>query len=1359
MIAAVALANILPKGIGKGLLPQPSRVGVVAQQMKVEQQKKALEEQKAAGNFKSQSIFRYKQANLPAMIAKNDAKDMRGRSLAPSKASSTTTETVGNLRVTKDSHGIVVNVTGGENRYYTRQSSGTSYAPNIMSTDVIVEPQEGDVITVWDGDVVYMRNMINLYTNASSWMKGTKEGNTITFAARQPVFFSDYYYATTSVSWGVMTDATLSPLDDMETISYTIDGNNLTLNTPEGDDKFIIGVFWDDDRIATGYCDEKTSLVLNESYDGASYQMVDLPEDAKVEEWYFNAVSHQTDGSSYPVKNTVINVAFVGNDVYVKNISTNLPEAWVKGVVSESGITFASGQYLGNDRNDLWFVGTNGVEPPVVEDVQASYDTENKVIALSNDYLVNGTHNTVYFVEWYSSVEFSAEKKSYPEPIITELTTTLPYLNTFNTEAEQDEAAIYDANDDNNTFYFNTDYDNNTTARYCYHYTHPADEYLVFPGVELKAGSTYNVSVEARCTYSNSERIEVVAGIVAKASQLNIEVIPATDVHNNEFETFSAPEFSVEEDGIYFLAVHAISDANKYYLDVNKFSIVENDYEAPALVSDLTVVADENAAKKATVSFVLPTQTRGGKILKSDLNVVVTCDGVEAYTDTKPAGSAVQCEVEVETDGMHTFAVTSNYNNHFSNEVSASVFVGEDYPSKVVNLDGVDRNDKVEITWDAPKTGTYGGPLNPNKLTFNVYPVNLIDWGSMKYPQVDKENPIVTGLKETNYTFDYETNVGEQDMTYFAVSALNDLGESETDYAYVLTGEAYKLPFHETFPNAYNIYWWERDCDDETYNTTGGAYIASYDDSFVFAYYGIENGWISGKTGKISLEGAKNPTVSFDYVSTTAAKITVIVTTPEGDTLARTFKAEETDEFIRVKMSLADFVGQPWIRLTIRGDFDESGAFSYTNVNVLDLCGVDFEATISAPESVTAGQNIEVAATVRNLAEEPNGAYVVKVYANDELVKEFEGVELPFFGFNTFTTKVPTSLFNIGETVVKVVVECADDERLANNEAAKMVDVVAPDVAPVENVDAKQVGDGVLVEWEMTKDLPVQFTEDFEKTVMFDQEVEDWTLVDADGATIGYLGSIYMPFTTASWFALDYADPSLSYYTSNNAHSGTKYMSTLYNNGGEQNDDWMISPELPGIAQTISFWARTYGTYGPETVEILYSTTDKELSSFISLDKQEVPNDLDYSTGQGVGVWYEYTYELPKGAKYFALRCISTNVYSLFVDDVNFIKFRPNPTGYNVYVDGELVGTAGADDRDFTCTDVFVGGSHKFDVTALYGDVESMPVGKEIEVSGVNSIHADSEPIEVYNLQGMRVTGKKLPAGVYIVNGEKVVKK
>ena len=51
-IAVVAFADGIPKGTSKRELPQPSRVGVVAQQVKEAQQKQALEEQKAATNVK-----------------------------------------------------------------------------------------------------------------------------------------------------------------------------------------------------------------------------------------------------------------------------------------------------------------------------------------------------------------------------------------------------------------------------------------------------------------------------------------------------------------------------------------------------------------------------------------------------------------------------------------------------------------------------------------------------------------------------------------------------------------------------------------------------------------------------------------------------------------------------------------------------------------------------------------------------------------------------------------------------------------------------------------------------------------------------------------------------------------------------------------------------------------------------------------------------------------------------------------------------------------------------------------------------------------------------------------------------------
>lgn len=44
------------------------------------------------------------------------------------------------------------------------------------------------------------------------------------------------------------------------------------------------------------------------------------------------------------------------------------------------------------------------------------------------------------------------------------------------------------------------------------------------------------------------------------------------------------------------------------------------------------------------------------------------------------------------------------------------------------------------------------------------------------------------------------------------------------------------------------------------------------------------------------------------------------------------------------------------------------------------------------------------------------------------------------------------------------------------------------------------------------------------------------------------------------------------------------------------------------------------------------------------------------------------------------------------------------------------------------------------------------------DTNGVNGIEADNENQTIYNLQGVKVNGKNVPAGVYIVNGKKVLK-
>lgn len=129
----------------------------------------------------------------------------------------------------------------------------------------------------------------------------------------------------------------------------------------------------------------------------------------------------------------------------------------------------------------------------------------------------------------------------------------------------------------------------------------------------------------------------------------------------------------------------------------------------------------------------------------------------------------------------------------------------------------------------------------------------------------------------------------------------------------------------------------------------------------------------------------------------------------------------------------------------------------------------------------------------------------------------------------------------------------------------------------------------------------------------------------------------------------------------------------------------------------------------------------------------------------------EYSVDLPEGAKYFAIRCVTTNQYMLKVDDITYLPVGAVSTlaltGYNVYRDGELVATtvepsfADADAAD---------GSHKYVVTAVYNRGESMPSNEvNADRSGIAGVvvGGDSEAV-YYNLQGQRVAN---PAkGIFI---------
>ena len=166
---------------------------------------------------------------------------------------------------------------------------------------------------------------------------------------------------------------------------------------------------------------------------------------------------------------------------------------------------------------------------------------------------------------------------------------------------------------------------------------------------------------------------------------------------------------------------------------------------------------------------------------------------------------------------------------------------------------------------------------------------------------------------------------------------------------------------------------------------------------------------------------------------------------------------------------------------------------------------------------------------------------------------------------------------------------------------------------------------------------------------------------------------------------------------------------------------------------------------------MLYSTTDAEVSSF------EVLDNLWLSATE----WTECNYTLPEGTKYFAIRHSSTDIFGLLLDDITFERSAMAPVGYNIYVDGEKVGSATDTAFDLSGIDL-TSGEHSVAVTAIYaGGVESSPATTVLDITtGIDVIALMGEPVDVYTTDGRLIrrqaTNLDGLKGMYMIGNKKV---
>ncbi len=968
-----------------------------------------------------------------------------------------------------------------------------------------------------------------------------------------------------------------------------------------------------------------------------------------------------------------------------------------------------------------------------------------------------------------------------------------PYENSFNVPEDLETFNIIDANGDGYSWQIE-----GGRAQMIYNKEIPMDDWMISPGLRLEGGKLYFVSFEAA---SNStafaEKLEVKWGAASSAEGMTEMLIEPTVLDSpiyREFGAYMAPE----TDGVYYVGLHGISDPDKYYLFVRNFKVGEAQTAGtPGAVTDLKVTPSPNGELEATVSFTVPSVGITGLPITSISKVTITRGNtVVKEFDSSEAKVGVKLEYKdvVPVGGTYEYAVQAFNEDGDGLIATASVFIGVGKPAapQDVVLKEEGNTGRVTISWLPVDKDYEGNPINPSKVKYVVYKYNGQDW-----------EPFTEELTTTSYTLQ-AVPVGQQGFVQYAVFAVTDGGQEGTVSEYRPVGKPYSS-VRETFADGRTHYLWG------VSYIEGGTWEISKDEDFTsiesadgdqgFACFSGEKvddtaGMLSGK---INLAAMKNPGFSFRTYN-------IFSDTPDNNEITLYIRESSAQEWTELRtvivndlnpgvpgwqnviVSLADYAGKT-IEVRIQPTVK---VYTYVLIDCISIDNhelVDLEArSISAPAFVPAGDKFDLTVSVANNGLTAVDDFTVELQADGITIDTQKGESLPSGGIKTMTFPCTMGVLAVDPVGYVAIVKADTDGVDTNNTTETFyVEPKLSTLPAVDDLKAETVSDGVSLTWsepDLTQ-APAEKTEfDFEDGDSFAMEYEGWTFVDVDNSPIGGFGEIDLPGiepgeTTAAFFVFDNSGDEFG--VGFDTHSGNMCLAAMFRYDDEQVDDWAISPELSGSRQTISFYARGYsGTYS-ETMEFYYSTGSTNPADFIQIGDaiEGLPR-----------TWDLYEFDVPAGAKYFAIRSCATAGFMLMLDDFTFEQAGSKPmelsiVGYDVYRNGvkltseptaecEYVDTTAVADTTYSYVVVtvyeegFSGASNVASndtnsVASISGEAVSVIAGKgTITVKG-----ASGEMLSVASVDGRIVAHRvasevetvSLPAGVYTVMvGDKAVK-
>ncbi|MCM1006166.1 MAG: choice-of-anchor J domain-containing protein [Prevotella sp.] len=884
-------------------------------------------------------------------------------------------------------------------------------------------------------------------------------------------------------------------------------------------------------------------------------------------------------------------------------------------------------------------------------------------------------------------------------------------MNEFATETDFNHFTSIDGNKDGIEWTY-VNHGNNGWARMSFNADKQMDDWLISAPVRLEVGKSYYVSIEAASNgASYPERFELKLGKEPTAESMTKTIMSATEVTDTQIKEFGEYVY-VTSPGIYYIGLHGISNPGMYHLDVFKFSVSEPIMGmAPGTVENLVAIPGENGALTATLKFTAPQVTFNGNVLESIEKIEISRNSEVVKTIANPTpGDEIQVVDEVNVSGTYNYSVRAYNSSGVGNPVETSLYIGVDYPaapSAIAVNESKTNPGEVTISWSAVNADINGNNLN--NVTYNVYDCS----GSVA-------QPLATGISATEYT--YRAISAGQKFFQYAVEAVSERGTLEESVIYstlIPVGKAYD-GYMESFADCKLSYvlgvttsigggkW-------TMYNDTKFKDVKSYDnDNGFFDLEGQYAGCAQGfYTGKISLEQIESSILSFymyrfsdtdaNTLTISAREVGELNYTELGKTVANTLPANGWN---RVLIDLSEYDGKE-IQLMFDGVIKSYTNLPIDNIKVGSIVNHDLAINaISAPQRVNAGAQYEVSVDVANYGTLTASGWKINLYADDALLNSISGPEIAPGQSTSVSLTCTMSPIAVEAVNHHAELEYAADEADANNVSETItvypIENLLPAVTDLKGKAISQSSNELTwSEPDMSAGVCEPVYNNFEDGESYADFYKDWIFLDMDESPIGGFNDVEYPIsvgTTQSFWIHDSSYIDGIYNEGFAAHSGTKCLASLYRLDNGTVDDWVISPELPGIAQTISFWARSYTKDYPEIIEIRYSTGSVETDDFI-----EIKSIISVPAS-----WTQYYVELPQGAKRFAIRSVAKSSFMLMLDDFSYTATTDELTlkGYNIYRDGTRINEKTITETTYVDNNLSTK-EHEYIVTAVYEEGES----------------------------------------------------